>query len=109
VDVAFEAAGQPEAVETAIEVTRPGGRVVLVGIPSVDRISFRASSARRKELTIALSRRAKHTHARAIGLAESGTVDLAGLVTHRLPLDEAQSAFELLERREGIKIILEPR
>jgi L-iditol 2-dehydrogenase len=108
VDVAFEAAGEPEAVETAVAVARPGGRVVLVGIPSVDQISFRASSARRKGLTLVMSRRMKHTYPRAIRLAESGTVDLSGLVTHRFPLEEAEAAFAVLERRDGLKVIVEP-
>jgi L-iditol 2-dehydrogenase len=108
VDVALEAAGDPQAVETAILVARPGARVVLVGIPAEDRISFPASVARRKGLTIALSRRMKHTYPRAIRLVESGQVDLAGIVTHRFPLDDASAAFEVLARREGIKVLVEP-
>jgi L-iditol 2-dehydrogenase len=108
VDVALEAAGDPQAVETAVLVARPGARVVLVGIPAEDRISFPASVARRKGLTIALSRRMKHTYPRAIRLVESGQVDLAGIVTHRFPLDDASAAFEVLARREGIKVLVEP-
>jgi L-iditol 2-dehydrogenase len=107
VDVAFEAAGASDAVETAVEVTRPGGRVVVVGIPPDDRITLRASSARRKGLTLAFSRRMKHTYERATGLAVSGAVDLSSMVTHRFPLEETAAAFELLERREGIKVVVE--
>lgn len=51
-DVVFEAAGNDAAVATAIQTVRPGGRVVLVGIPSDDRTWFVASTARRKGLTI---------------------------------------------------------
>jgi L-iditol 2-dehydrogenase len=43
VDVAFELAGTDGAVQQAMEVVRPGGRVVLGGIPSDDRTSFQAS------------------------------------------------------------------
>ena len=50
VDVAFEAAGDDEAIADAVGVVRPGGRVVLVGIPEGDRSSFPAGIARRKEL-----------------------------------------------------------
>jgi L-iditol 2-dehydrogenase len=48
VDVAFEVAGVNDAVEHAIAMAMPGGRVVLVGIPDDARTSFGASAARRK-------------------------------------------------------------
>lgn len=108
VDIAFEAAGENPAVETAIETTRAGGRVVLIGIPSDDRISFNASTARRKGLTIALARRMKHTYPRAIELVSQGRVDVRSIVSHRFPMSEFRRAFETAARREGIKVVLEP-
>jgi L-iditol 2-dehydrogenase len=106
VDVAFEVAGENEAVETAIETARPGARVVFVGIPSDDRIFFRASSARRKGLTILVCRRMKHTYPRAIRLVERGLVEVSSLVTHTFGLDEYEQAFTTAARREGIKIVI---
>jgi L-iditol 2-dehydrogenase len=107
-DVAIEAAGEQGAVDAAAESVRPGGRVVLAGIPSDERISFRVSSARRKGLTIVLVRRMKHTYPRAIALAVAGRVDLRSMVTHRFPLAEAARAFEVASRREGLKVVVEP-
>jgi len=106
VDVAFEAAGAQAAVEDAFAAVIPGGNVVLAGIPGDDHTSFPAGLARRKGLTIKLVRRMKHTYPRAIELAERGLVDLRSLVTHRFTLANAARAFELAERREGIKIIV---
>ncbi len=108
VDVALEIAGVNEAVETAIETAKPGGRVVLCGIPSVNEIHFRASSARRKGLSIMMVRRMKHTYPRAIKLVEAGQVDVRMVVTHRFPLERATEAFALAARREGLKIIINP-
>jgi L-iditol 2-dehydrogenase len=108
VDVAFECAGENEAVEAAIAATKPGGTVVLVGIPSNDRTAFTASVARRKGLTIRMSRRMKNTYPRAIRLVERGLVDVRSMVTHRFPLSESVKAFDTAQRREGIKIIIEP-
>ena len=107
VDVAFEVAGENAAVEDAYTAVKPGGRVLLVGIPADDRTSFQASVARRKGLTIKLVRRMKFTYPRAIQLVESGKVDVRSLVTHRLPLEQAQEAFRIAQRREGFKVILE--
>jgi L-iditol 2-dehydrogenase len=95
VDVAIEAAWGGTAIERAVALARPGGRVVLVGIPSEDRCAFSHSVARRKGLTVVFSRRMKHTYPRAIQLAVSGAVDLRSLVTHRFDLAEAPAAFEL--------------
>ncbi len=107
-DVAIEAAGVQAAVDAAVEAVRPGGRVVLAGIPSDERTSFKVSSARRKGLTIVLVRRMKHTYPRAIALAVAGRVDLRSVVTHRFPLAGRPTAFDVAARREGLKVVVEP-
>lgn len=108
VDVAFEASEENGAVETAIGASRPGGRVILVGIPADDRTAFTASVARRKGLTIKLTRRFKHAYPRAIRLVETGRVDVRSLVTDRFPLARFHQAFSVARKREGLKVIIEP-
>ncbi len=108
VDVAFEAAGGDESVRLAMASARPGGRVVLAGIPGDDTTSFPASVARRKGLTIAMVRRMNEVYPRAIDLAARGVVDLASLVSSRVPLGAADRAFGQAARRAGLKVIIEP-
>jgi L-iditol 2-dehydrogenase len=107
VDVAFEAAGVQEAVDDAFAAVLPGGKVVLAGIPDDDRTSFSASTARRKGLTIKLVRRMKHTYPRAIELVSKGLVDVRSIVTHRFPLEKAREAFQVAQRREGLKVLID--
>jgi L-iditol 2-dehydrogenase len=107
-DAAIEAAGENAAVDAAVEAVRPGARVVLAGIPAEERTSFNAATARRKGLTLVLSRRMKHTYPRAIRLAENGQVDLRSPVTHRFPLERGPEAFAAAARREGLKVLIEP-
>jgi L-iditol 2-dehydrogenase len=107
VDVAFEAAGENEAVEAAFAAVKQGGCVILAGIPADDRTSFSASTARNKGLTIKLVHRMKFTYPRAIRLVESGQVDVRSLVTHRFPLEQTQQAYAAAQRREGLKVIIE--
>ena len=109
VDVAFEAAGNDEAVGLAMASVRPGGRVVLAGIPGDDAIRFGASLARRKGLTIAMVRRMNEVYPRAISLAERGVVDLAAVVSSRSGLGEVREAFTEGARRTGLKVIVEPQ
>jgi L-iditol 2-dehydrogenase len=108
VDVAFEAGGTDAAVDLAMRATRPGGRLVLAGIPGDDRTSFSAGLARRRGLTIVLVRRMGEVYPRAIQLVERGAVDLEGLVTHRYPLAEAGEAFTIAAARAGLKVVVEP-
>jgi len=95
VDVAIEAAWSDHSVQQAAELARMGGRLVLVGIPGDDRLALKHSTARRKGLTIRLSRRMQHTYPRAIRLAERGYVDLRSLISHHFPLERAPEAFAL--------------
>lgn len=108
-DVVIEAAWARESVQQAMEIARPGGTVVLVGIPFEDSVTFSHSVARRKGLTILMSRRMKHTYPRAIALVESGRVDLDALVTHRFALSDTPEAFRMNAKYEGevVKIIIE--
>jgi L-iditol 2-dehydrogenase len=108
VDVAFETAGENAAVETAIQTVKPGGRVVLCGIPANNQTSFKASTARRKGLTIKMVRRMKHTYPRAIKLVQTGQVDVRAIISHRFPLDQALTAFDVARQREGLKVIVNP-
>jgi L-iditol 2-dehydrogenase len=97
VDVAFEAAGAPETPGEAAEAARPGGHVVLVGIPSDDRLVLSHAVARRKGLTIRFARRMKHTYPRALALVTSGLLDLSLLLTHHFPLTSASEAFRVAD------------
>ena len=107
VDIAFEVAGENDAVDLAIESVIPGGKVILVGIPANNQTSFVASVARRKGLTIKMVRRMKNTYPRAIALVTSQLIDVQSLISHRFPLEQANEAFQLAESRDGIKIMIE--
>ncbi|MGC8833357.1 MAG: zinc-dependent alcohol dehydrogenase [Armatimonadota bacterium] len=98
-DVVIEAAGVPEAPQTAVECARPGGTVVLVGIPEEDRIAFKASTARRKALTIRFVRRYKHKFPRALELVSHGLADVRSYATHFFPPEKTADAFELTASR----------
>ncbi|MGZ4418190.1 MAG: zinc-dependent alcohol dehydrogenase [Gaiellaceae bacterium] len=106
-DVAFEAAGDDGAVADAIASLRPGGRLVLVGIPDDDRTAFVASAARRKGLTLLLSRRMTSADLpRALRLVADGRVDLESLVSDRFAFEEWPAAFEALRERRGLKVMI---
>lgn len=107
-DVAFEIAGTDPAIAAAMDAVRPGGRVVLAGIPDGELSAFPASVARRKGLTIVMVRRMKEVYPRATALVEAGLVDVRGLVSHRFPLTAVNEAFSTAVARTGLKVVVSP-
>lgn len=106
-DVTFEAAGDDgSAVETAIQTAKRGATAVLIGIPTEDVTQFSASGARRRGLTIKLSRRMKNTYPLAIKLVSSGQVNLKPLITHIFSLEAYHEAFLVAADRKGIKVLI---
>lgn len=108
VDVAFEIAGNDEAVALSVTAARPGGTVVLAGIPGSDSTTFPAGVARRKGLTLKLSRRMKEVYPRTIGLVDRGVVDVRSLVSDTYALGDVAAAFTAADRRTGLKVIVTP-
>lgn len=101
--VVFEAAGEQTAIDQAVELLAPGGKLLLVGIPEEDRISFPISTVRRKELTIQNVRRQNRCLPAAIELLCTGKIDLDPMVTHTFPLERTGEAFEIVaDYRDGV-------
>jgi len=102
-DLVFECAGQQETVDQGVELLKPGGTLLIVGIPEIDRISFPIHTLRRKELTIRNVRRQNQCMADAIEMVASGKVDIAPLITHHFSLAGTKAAFDLVAGyRDGV-------
>lgn len=103
VDAVFECAGQQETLDEAIEILKPGGKIMLIGIPRQDRVSFVIDKMRRKEITLINVRRQNECTQRCIEMIRSGGINPDFMVTHRFALDKTQEAFELVAGyRDGV-------
>jgi len=103
VDIAFECAGQQETIDQCVELLRPGGRLILTGIPRFERISLTIDKIRRKEITIINIRRQNKCTQKAIDLIASGKVNVDFMITHRFKLQQTQDAFDMVaEYRDGV-------
>ncbi|WP_433292611.1 zinc-dependent alcohol dehydrogenase [Actinoplanes sp. CA-030573] len=108
-DLVFEVSGSADAVEAALTAAKPGARVLLVGIPDGDQTTFRASIARRKGLTLVMSRRMGEVYPRAIDLVANRLVDLSSLVSAAYPLTDITAAMATAAAREGLKVVVHPQ
>jgi L-iditol 2-dehydrogenase len=109
VDVVFECAGQQETIDQAVELLKPGGKLMLIGIPRLERVSFIIDKIRRKEITIVNVRRQNHCTQAAIDLIATGKTKIDFMITHRFKLEQTQEAFDMVaEYRDGvIKALIE--
>ena len=95
-DAVLECCGQQAAMDQAVELLKPGGRLVLVGIPEVDRVSFSIDLLRRREIVIRNVRRQNECDQAGADLVKHFPQLTAAMVTHRFPAEQTQAAFDLV-------------
>lgn len=109
VHVVFDAAGKSESINTAIECLRPGGRLVLIGIPSNQLVELAMWEALDKEITITAQKRSNGNDHAALDLMKRGLIRSEPIMTHHVPLAEGHKAFEMMAEYsdEVIKPVIE--
>lgn len=92
-DVVFECSGSPKAWDTIMDLPRPGGAIVVVGLP-VEPVRIDIAGASVKEVRIENVFRYAHQYERAIALIGSGKVDLKPLISETFAFEDAVAAFD---------------
>jgi 2-desacetyl-2-hydroxyethyl bacteriochlorophyllide A dehydrogenase len=106
VDLVVETAGTAEAVTHALELVRPGGRIVLTGLPH-EPTSVSFFSVVRREVTLTGSMIYQDEFPEALRLVDRGAVRTAPLISHRFGLDRIGEAFAAHADPSSIKVALE--
>ncbi len=109
VDLAVEAVGKTETVNTAITSVRKGGSVILVGNISPE-VALPLQKVVTRQLRLQGSCASAGEYPRAIELVSSGTIRVKPLITAVAPLEEGPRWFERLYAREPnlMKVVLTP-
>jgi L-iditol 2-dehydrogenase len=93
-DVVFECAGQQETLDQGVDLLKPGGSLIIVGIPASERISFEIDKMRRKEISLFNVRRQNNAVLPVIELWKEGKISPDFMISHRTPLADAIEAFQ---------------
>jgi threonine dehydrogenase-like Zn-dependent dehydrogenase len=102
-DIVYECSGDSAAISQGVQLLKPGGILVLVGITEKEEVSFLIHELRRKEITIINIRRQVHCTQKAIDLLCRRKIKMDSMATHHFPLEETQKAFELVAgHRDGV-------
>jgi Zn-dependent alcohol dehydrogenase len=112
VDYAVEATGRPDAMLAAFLSTRPRGAAVLIGIPREDAVlplpALTIPRLERRVLgSLYGSSRPDRDFLTILELYRRGVLPLDRLVSHRLPLDEVENAFDVLRSGDALRVVLE--
>lgn len=108
VDVAIDAVGHPDALDTAIRLARKAGRVYAIGVYA-EPCQVHMGLAWIKSLTLGSGQANVIAHVdRVLGMLAAGTLDPGPLVSAHMPLADAAEAYALYDRREALKIVLTP-
>jgi len=105
-DVMLECSGNQRALRDGLEVMRPRGVVVQLGLGGD--VSIPQNMVVAKELSICGSFRFHAEFALAVQLINEGRVDLSPVITRSFPMAEARAAFELAgDRKRAMKVLID--
>ena len=109
VDKVIEASGSPDALNMAVRMVKPGGRIVVLGL-CFREVKIDTSLMVFKEVECIGSRVYLDEFSRTLRLFSKGYLKAEPLITHELPLRDGVRAFKMLDERRGnaIKVLLKP-
>lgn len=105
VDCVIECSGAESSLNMAIQACCCGGQIVCVGCQPPT-VTVPLNVALMQEIDIKGVFRYRNCYPLALSLVESKKLDLRPFVSHRFPLEQAEKAFEMCSRGEGVKIII---
>lgn len=109
-DVVIEAVGSPAAFDSAVDVVRRGGTVVVVGMYTSEAVEIPIGIWWTRALNVRFAGICP-VHAwweRAMAEVQAGRIDPLPVISHRLPLREAAHGYELFDAHEATKVLLIP-
>jgi threonine dehydrogenase-like Zn-dependent dehydrogenase len=98
-------------MEQTIRFVRKGGTILLFGVPPKEaKVSFPAFTVFEKGLYIVSSYTSVRNSIQAVGLLETGRLDVAPLISHRLPLEQFTQGIDFLEQGtdDVMKVLITP-
>jgi 2-desacetyl-2-hydroxyethyl bacteriochlorophyllide A dehydrogenase len=122
-DVTMESSGYPQAIVDAIDLSRVGGRVMVLGTPWHRKIEVDFMNLHEREITLVGCHQPKcpshaspyyrwtkqHNRRQVLRMIGDGRLDVKRLTSHRVPFDRAEEAYNLLwgDKNSVLGVVLE--
>ncbi|MCP4202585.1 MAG: alcohol dehydrogenase catalytic domain-containing protein [bacterium] len=111
VDCVLEMVGSPEATRLGVDLLRSGGTLAAAGVHTESEFAFSPGEAYDNNLTYRAGRCPVRSYMdEALQLAGDSELDIAGIVSDRIRLEDAVDAYRRFDRREAgcVKVLLFP-
>lgn len=95
-DVVFECCGKQDALDNGVDLLKPGGKLMIIGIPEFDRWSIPVDKSRHKEICLQNVRRQNEAVQPALDMMAQGSIKIDPMVTHRFAFENTKEAFNLV-------------
>jgi threonine dehydrogenase-like Zn-dependent dehydrogenase len=95
-DVVYECCGKQEALNQAIQILKPGGKLVIVGVPAFENWIIGTDEMRKKELCLQNLRRQNESLETTLDLISSKSIRPDKMQTHTFRFDQISEAFDLV-------------
>jgi len=103
-DVTVEATGNPEVLNDAIYLARPGGRISALSITGAEKISVDIDYLVTRDQIMVGSLASPNSFQQTLDLMAAGRIQTDALLSREFPFDEALEAFEYVRLRKGPRI-----
>jgi threonine dehydrogenase-like Zn-dependent dehydrogenase len=109
-DVVLDAVGHESALATTFTLVRQGGTISLPGMYVEDQATVPIGDMWLKNINLVTGVANIQGHMdELIELIRDGRIDPKVIISHRLSLDEAPKGYEMFDRKEALKVVLDPR
>jgi len=107
-DLVVEASGAEAAINQAVKVVRKMGRISAIGLTGKNKITFPWDVAVFKVCNIIFNQSSSYTGwNKVISLLSSCKINLTPIITHKVALEEWETAFKAIVDGEAIKILFQ--
>jgi 2-desacetyl-2-hydroxyethyl bacteriochlorophyllide A dehydrogenase len=104
-DFVFEATGIPQTISQGLHMLKNGGKVMVMGIHA-EHASFNPIElVRRRKSLVGVYGYDRSTWSRALRLLSTGKIDIAPVITHRLPIAQGKQGFALALDKTAAKVV----
>ncbi len=109
-DVVFECCGSQDALSQAIDILKPGGKLMIIGIPpTLDNWQLPVDKMRHKEICVQNVRRQNHSVQEALDLIANKKIDVTPMITHRFNFADTAKAFDIVNgyKDNAVKVMID--